>query len=508
MKTKLSLNLTKVGYVLLLLFTVFSIFTACKKNLVINDADQTLLSSSSPDYLGRLKKIKELFDTQKLDGKLNTKSPSLINWIPDWKHPISQISNDSTTYVFYNLNANLKQTEKNEARTLPSNAYLIVKNEKEFFKGIYFADSTSKSITKNFAGRLLLTNLQTKQSFLIRYIDGKVVDNFTKTQKIASVKLMSAPGSVSYWEQHCRTEMVNCVFAPSGYTTCGGSLAVEIVPNCSWPSAHCGVSWYLVDNGEETICENIWFPDPPNPIEGGGTGGGEEPTIQEQIDAFKEKIDDTELSECASKILDSIQMQSSGSVVGIIHRFAGVIPGYDWKIKSGTLPISINGRTNPMTGGAVTVIDVNKYANGTDLSLARTIMHEAVHAYLVSYFKNDPLRANLEYSIMLQEYTSLKNPDLNAVHHDEIVRQFKADIAGSLTEYGTARGYTFSSSQEKVQFYSDMAWGGLSETRAFKALSAAEKLRIENTLLIEQYGVNSNGDPQTKKGRATGCPAN
>lgn len=183
----------------------------------------------------------------------------------------------------------------------------------------------------------------------------------------------------------------------------------------------------------------------------------------------------------------------TGSVVGVIKKFAGEIPGYDWKIKSGTLPISHNGETSSMTGGALTIIDVGKFVNGTDLALARTIMHEAVHAYLVSYFRNNAAQANQDYATMVQEYSAMRRPNLNTAQHDEITRSFKDDIAAALTEFGDARNYTFSKATTKSECYSDMAWGGLEQTRAYKALPQSTKDRIRDTIIAEQYGVDSDG---------------
>jgi len=55
-----------------------------------------------------------------------------------------------------------------------------------------------------------------------------------------------------------------------------------------------------------------------------------------------------------------------------------------------------------------------------------------------------------------------------------MVVAFKDQIASSLHEYGNSKGYTFASSLEATRLYSDLAWGGLYETRAFKLLSTAE----------------------------------
>lgn len=267
---------------------------SCKK-IVENQSDsdyKVTLSKTSPDYKARLAAIRKDFFENKIDEKLNSKTNQKIVWTPDWEHPISQVVNDSISYVFYKLLVDIVLPEHDKLKKVRSNSYLIVKNEKEFFRGIYFADSsTTKSLFLNFTGKLLLTNLETKKSFIIRYANDRPLDNFTKAQKIASTKLMSKPGSLSYWVQYCHQEMKYCVFAPAGYTTCGGLLEVEISLNCIWPSPHCGVSWYLVDSSEETVCEDVWFSDPPTYPDDDGSGGdssGGEYDDESQTDGYGE----------------------------------------------------------------------------------------------------------------------------------------------------------------------------------------------------------------------------
>lgn len=50
-----------------------------------------------------------------------------------------------------------------------------------------------------------------------------------------------------------------------------------------------------------------------------------------------------------------------------------------------------------------------------------------------------------------------------------------------------------------------MAWGGLTGTSAFKALSTSEQDRINNILVIEQSGLDTNGDQTKQSGKPGGC---
>jgi len=92
-------------------------------------------------------------------------------------------------------------------------------------------------------------------------------------------------------------------------------------------------------------------------------------------------------------ILTDIKNLSNGSVAGIIQKFSGNDPGYNWNMKDGTLPANVNAQTTSgydrTTGTVTTTFDSQKFSNASDLSIARTILHESVHAYLVAYFENN-----------------------------------------------------------------------------------------------------------------------
>lgn len=268
----------------LILFFLFAItIHSCKKNIPDNLDYQSkkVLSTSDPNYQTRLHEIKELFFKLNIQNKLNPKSENKILWTPDWNHPSTQIVNDSISYVFYRLIAEITFNNKRiKTNQLGSASYLIVKNEREFYRGFYYnppsknsASSSNKILIKNFTGNLILSNLVSDQSFLIRYNYGKVIDNFSKERKIASLKLMGNMPLNSYWGRQCHTEIRLCIFGSTGYSYCGGGIDLIFSENCHWPSPQCGVSYSLLDNSEVEVCEDIWFPDPPEPIETGGNEG-------------------------------------------------------------------------------------------------------------------------------------------------------------------------------------------------------------------------------------------
>lgn len=171
-------------------------------------------------------------------------------------------------------------------------------------------------------------------------------------------------------------------------------------------------------------------------------------------------------------------------------------------MKDGTLPENTNGSTRPtydrINKVVTTTFDSHKYVGGSDLAIARTILHESVHAYLVAYFGIDGLAANQTYSKLIEDFNKIK--DSNQAHHNEMVNSFVATIADDLKTFGKSQGYTLTD-----QFYNDMAWGGLTNTKAFQAFDDRVQGRIQNVLSSEQKGLNSRGRVSPPLGKLAGC---
>lgn len=210
-------------------------------------------------------------------------------------------------------------------------------------------------------------------------------------------------------------------------------------------------------------------------------------------------------------ILADVKRLSQGSVAGIIKKFAGENPGYNWKLLDERLPQNINGQTSTqydrLTGTVRTRFDSQQFVHASDLSIARTILHESIHAYLIAELNIDPIRAQtITYPELWQELLDAKDP--NGIHHVEITNHFLNDIAKALREFGITRGYDLTS-----EFYQDMAWGGLTHDQNgdFQSLflksvpNHVNQRRIVNTISVEQSGFNLQGALVNQKGELGGC---
>lgn len=239
------------------------------------------------DISTRLGKIKQEFYKRKLDANFAPKDDKGIIWTPEWSSPMIQNVNDSVSYVFYRLTAQVLRDKKlQNAQEVGAVTYLMIKNEKEFYKAFFYLppnlrsknpiDDTPELIMQNFTGKLLLSNLESKKSFLLDYKNGSVSDEYKKNQ-LSSRKLQSVGSAISYFETVCHYEMVGCTYV-TDLLSCGGSIVIAYVQDCQVPSYCQNSIWILTDSNIQEVCEQVWFPDPPvDPGSGGGSEGSFDP---------------------------------------------------------------------------------------------------------------------------------------------------------------------------------------------------------------------------------------
>jgi hypothetical protein len=72
-------------------------------------------------------------------------------------------------------------------------------------------------------------------------------------------------------------------------------------------------------------------------------------------------------------------------------------------------------------------------------------------------------------------------------------------MSGYLEAYGKATGYNLPS-----QFYRDLSWGGLQDTKFFLSMPKADQDRILDVIAVEQSGYDMAGNPTTQKGKPAG----
>ena len=353
-------------------------------------------------------------------------------------------------------------------------------------------------------------------TFLIGYVveDGKVTKELRSTPKLQKAGFLDF---LSFFRDECDESLdPNSVFCDNlleevviGGGGSGGGPVYYFIVDYMAPDHEGGGDGGSGDGGSES--------------EEGSSGDSEE----KKANDFEEKITDDELEECLKKILDSLKKINKG-VGKIVVKFAGNKPGYNWVVKSGTTVNGGPGQTVPIYNRrnrtVTTTFDTNKWKEASELSWARTLLHEAVHAHIVASFGVELVQAKITYANMMKDYYDIYNQSPNDTHHAEIVRNFVGDIALALKEFGIANGYNLSD-----QFYNDLAWGGLTdwvkkdsngniirdssgnpifeEAPWFKAAfpNASDRNRIRNIILIESTKKDRNGNTKAQKGTSTGC---
>jgi hypothetical protein len=180
------------------------------------------------------------------------------------------------------------------------------------------------------------------------------------------------------------------------------------------------------------------------------------------------------------RILAEVIKTKSGKIGRIIAKLQSHSPNWSWVIREGSLPENVNGQTKLISKIALTILDYDQLVNATNLSIARTIIHEMVHAYLSLYFRHEQVEAIKDYPSMYSAWRIKRYPDCNRIQHDEIEKTFLSDIAAALKEYGEKTNV-----DANDVTYSDLAWGGLNVQNT-RLLTAKEKRRIQNRIAKEQ----------------------
>lgn len=242
------------------------------------------------------------------------------------------------------------------------------------------------------------------------------------------------------------------------------------------------------------VCREV--PDPiydPNPIffPPAGGGFGSQPITNSDI-----RLINLSDNPCANSVFLSLTSQT-GDMAGFINSFAshgGRYTQFTYNIEisnnvSGTAITNSDG-----IGVLSTKLNCQYLKEATKLSIARTFHHEALHAYMYAYLIKEGKSAFVHnFPDVIWQFGGA---NLNT--HDQMANRYLNIIAEALRDFDNNR-------QNDAQFYRDIAWGGLTGTPAFLALSEADKSRIRIRLADEQVG---NNDSKGEKCSNTGGGCN
>ena len=214
------------------------------------------------------------------------------------------------------------------------------------------------------------------------------------------------------------------------------------------------------------------------PHVGGGGSGASALTNAQKIE---KQINSDKLDACTKAVFDKLKNLKQTDIAGMIESFrpGGAIFNLNMSTGKVSNPNDL-AQTTKINGSKTDISMVFKedYINGvgnvsppTDLSVATTMAHEIIHAYLISLLEENTGCGNSKicdfptiYDAYVQQQIS-KNPNLlpNA-HHELIANKYVNSIASAIQEFHTGQPVD---SGFPMQVYLDMAWGGLQGTRIF-----------------------------------------
>ena len=248
-----------------------------------------------------------------------------------------------------------------------------------------------------------------------------------------------------------------------------------------------------------------------------GTGNweGELATNEVIAKTIEDQIDDSQLDPCTKGVLDKLKNLSGGDITNMLKRFTP--PGSIFIINMKTGQVSNQNdwaQTTPINGSRtdINMVFNENYINGTnnssrptDLSVATTMAHEVIHAYLISLLEeNKACGASgiCDFPTVFDAYVQqqiTKDPSITVnSHHELIANNYVNTIAATIQEFHTGQ-----SVNNPSQEYLDLAWGGLTGTQIFNEKypndtndkNYNERVRIFARINTEklgtQYGINS-----------------
>jgi len=227
-------------------------------------------------------------------------------------------------------------------------------------------------------------------------------------------------------------------------------------------------------------------------------------TIEENINSFN-------LDPCPRQILMELKKLQQNDIARILLKFGALQTTYDWEVKSGmpTNPSHAaetdwrrDQNDNAIDYDYLTVVKPSYVNQATRIAIARTLLHEMLHAYILSHIDDVENENMFEFMTfrdlwkMIQEDLTGFNNDPEPIHHEFMAQKFLTPIQDALKEWDE-------SSESDDQYYEDLAWGALMDTGTFDhfhPIASESRNRIINTNNAEdnnsaQGGITPKGNP-------------
>ncbi|MFL0063645.1 hypothetical protein [Tenacibaculum maritimum] len=204
----------------------------------------------------------------------------------------------------------------------------------------------------------------------------------------------------------------------------------------------------------------------------------------EDID-FDDQIIDL-LTGKAKCVYDKLTKSSTG-FKNLIKKFDGEFPVSHLKLIGSTnLSSDVNAETSPPSNYLIAISINSNNLNRPNLSIARTIIHETIHAEMfrkiLSILDNGGDLNGLTRSEWTSKLSSGDYPGIfdyysrygvNGMQHQQMAAHYISIISDYLSEFQPGL---------LQETYNSLAWGGLKGTTAWNSLTSSEKSTITNTI--------------------------
>lgn len=231
-----------------------------------------------------------------------------------------------------------------------------------------------------------------------------------------------------------------------------------------------------------------------------GGGGGSATTSNTQT--IEDNIDYTKLDSCTKAVMEQLKNATNSDISSILEKFvASDIYKVTMVMGAMTNPVNFAETTKISKNNYFITVTQDSYTSSTKLYKATALLHETIHAYMLSvvddyntYPTNSPFTNFPElFNIYVNKTNSTTNS--NFAQHEDMANKYVNAIASAIEEYQTSTTMIPSSLADK-QVFLDMAWSGLQNTDVFDKkfpVGSAERSRILARIAAEINGVYSQG---------------
>lgn len=219
---------------------------------------------------------------------------------------------------------------------------------------------------------------------------------------------------------------------------------------------------------------------------------------------IEKEINDTQLNACLKGIMEKLKMATNADIANVMAKMDATNL-YNLTMKMGTMekPENYAETIKTSKNNYQTTFTQNTYTSASKLYRATALLHETIHAYMLSVvddYNTYPTNAPFtNFPELFKIYVSKINKvnTANDAQHEDMANTYVNAIAAALEEYQANTAIPSSIADKQV--FLDMAWSGLRGTDVYQKkfpMGGEDDNRIFARIAAEQsQGYNAIGKP-------------